>query len=148
MALSHASQRMDWYWYPLNPLWSICTDCGEPATLYLNMGPSNVRTRMRGDQDWFRWWLVTYSVPSHYLNQCWVIVNWNIRNKLQWNFNQNKKIFIHKNASENIFCKTAAILWGGGGGWVKVMAVDNLFYAIMGPLHWEWPVACEVCIAL
>ena len=25
---------------------------------------------------WFRWWLVTCSVPSHYLNQCWFLVNW------------------------------------------------------------------------
>ena len=30
-------------------------------------------------------------------------------NKLQWNFNQNTKCFIHETASENI-CKTAAIL--------------------------------------
>ena len=28
-------------------------------------------------------------MPSHYLNQCWVIVNRIFRNKLQWNFNQN-----------------------------------------------------------
>ena len=26
--------------------------------------------------------------PSHYLNQCWNIVNWTIANKLQWNFHQ------------------------------------------------------------
>ena len=32
----------------------------------------------------FRWWLVTYLVPSHYLNQYCVIVNWTLRNKLQW----------------------------------------------------------------
>ena len=31
-------------------------------------------------QHWFRWWLVPYSAPSHYLNQCWVIVNWTIVN--------------------------------------------------------------------
>ena len=37
-----------------------------------------------------------YSAPSHYLNQCWVIVKWPLRNKLQWNFNQNKNIFIRK----------------------------------------------------
>ena len=34
-------------------------------------------------QLWFRWWLVTYSVPGHYLNPCWVIINWAIINKLQ-----------------------------------------------------------------
>ena len=36
--------------------------------------------------------------------------------KLQWNFNQNTKLFIHGNASENIVCKMAAILSRGGGG--------------------------------
>ena len=30
----------------------------------------------KSDQHWFRQWLVAYSAPSHYLNQCWVIVNW------------------------------------------------------------------------
>ena len=60
---------------------------------------------------------VAYSAPSHYLNQCWFIVNWNLRNKLQWNFNENTKIFIHKNASESNFCEMAAIL--SRGRWVK-----------------------------
>ena len=35
-------------------------------------------------QHWFRWWLVAYSAPSHYLNQYWVIVNWTLWNNLQW----------------------------------------------------------------
>ena len=30
------------------------------------------------------------------LNQCWVIVIWNLLNKLQWNFNQNTTLFIHE----------------------------------------------------
>ena len=48
-----------------------------------------------------------------YLNQHWIIVNWTIRNKLQWNFNQSTKRFIHKNAFENTVCGMAAILsWG------------------------------------
>ena len=38
------------------------------------------------------------------------------RNKLQWNFHQSRKGFIHGNASEYIVCETAAILSGGGGG--------------------------------
>ena len=36
------------------------------------------------------------SAPSHHLNQCWIIVNWAIRNKLQWNFNRNPNIFMKK----------------------------------------------------
>ena len=33
-------------------------------------------------------------LPSHYLNQCWNIVNWTIVNKLQWNLNR-KFIYFH-----------------------------------------------------
>ena len=39
--------------------------------------------------------LLAYSTPSHYLNQCLLIVNCTLRNKLQWIFNQNLKLFIH-----------------------------------------------------
>ena len=49
-------------------------------------------------QHWLSLWLVTYLMPSHYLNQCWDTVNWTPRNKLQWNFNKNTKLFIHENA--------------------------------------------------
>ena len=73
-------------------------------------------------QHWFRKWLVTYSVPNHYLNQCWIIINSTLRNTLQWNFNQNTHFLIHKNSSENVVCEMAAILsrarrvnpWSGG----------------------------------
>ena len=36
-------------------------------------------------------------MPSHYLNQCWNIVNWALRNKFQWNFDENTTIFIQEN---------------------------------------------------
>ena len=68
-------------------------------------------------QHWFRLWLVAYLAPSHNPNQCWVIVSWTFRNKLQWNFDQNTKLFIHQNASENIVCEMAVIL--SRGIWVK-----------------------------
>ena len=42
-------------------------------------------------QHWFRQWFIVYSAPSHYLNQYWVNINWNLNNKLQWNFSQNTK---------------------------------------------------------
>ena len=58
---------------------------------------------------WFRQWLVAWSVPSHYLNQCWSIVNWTLRNKLQSNINQMSCIFIQKSAFDNVR-KMAAIL--------------------------------------
>ena len=47
---------------------------------------------------------------SHYLNQCWAIVNWTLRNKFQPIFCQNIKLFIHKSASENIVWDMVAIL--------------------------------------
>ena len=56
------------------------------------------------------------SVPKHYLNQSWVIVSWTLRNKFQWNFNQNTKLFIHDNAYQNIVSEMVAIFPGGGGG--------------------------------
>ena len=53
--------------------------------------------------------LVGWSAPSHYLNQCWNIVNWNLTNKLQLNLKRNSYIFIQENAFENV-CEMAAIL--------------------------------------
>ena len=47
--------------------------------------------------------------PSHYLNQCWNIVNLNLRNKLQWNPRRNSFIFILENAFENVVCEMASI---------------------------------------
>ena len=63
-------------------------------------------------------------VPSHYLDQCWVIFNWTFKNKLQWNFNQNTRLFIHKNASENTVCEMTSIL--SRGRWVKCLKNEVL----------------------
>ena len=60
----------------------------------------------------FRQWLVALSAPSHYLNQCWTIVNWTLRNKLQQHFNRNSNIFIQENAFESIVCNMAFTLPG------------------------------------
>ena len=68
-------------------------------------------------QHWLREWLVAFSVPSHYLNLYCVIANWPLRNKLKWTFNQNTKLFIHENASENTVCEMTAIL--SRGKWVN-----------------------------
>ena len=65
---------------------------------YVNSSPALVLHKYVSESGhhWFRKWLVAYSAPSHYLNQWWVIVNWTLRNKLQWNFNQNIKLFIYE----------------------------------------------------
>ena len=52
---------------------------------------------------------VCVCVPSHYLNQCWNIVDSNLRNKLQWNPRRNSFIFILENAFENVVCEMASI---------------------------------------
>ena len=49
-------------------------------------------------------------MPSNYLNQCWIIVNWTHGNKPQWKLNQNLYIFIQENAFENVVWKMALIL--------------------------------------
>ena len=49
-------------------------------------------------------------MPSHYLNQCWNVVNSNCRNKLQWNLKQNSYIFTQENAFENVVCEMSDIL--------------------------------------
>ena len=57
--------------------------------------------------------LSPFSAASHYQNQCRVVVNWTLRNKLQWNFNQSTKLFIDENASEKIVYRMAPILSRG-----------------------------------
>ena len=71
-------------------------------------------------QHWIRKWLVACSAPNHYLNQCWVFVSCTLRNKLQWNFNQNTKPLNDEYASQNIVCEMAAILSSPGGGELNV----------------------------
>ena len=75
-------------------------------------------------QHWFRWWLVAWSVPSHYLNQCWNIVNWTLRSKLQWNSNQNTNFFLHEIAFENVAWEMAAIL--SRGKWVNYSSPNEV----------------------
>ena len=65
------------------------------------------------DYPWFRLVQIIArcrSAPSHYLNQCWNVVNWAPSNRLQWNFNRNSYIFISENQFENVVCKMATIL--------------------------------------
>ena len=62
------------------------------------------------DQHWFRQWFVAYSVKSHYLNQGLIIVNWTLRNILQFNFNQNTKF-----PFTEIYLKLLSAKWLPGG---------------------------------
>ena len=108
----------------LSPIAVLLGVCGWQSNRYLNyplakMGGASKR-RLNSSppsaawtglgQPWFRQCLVACSAPSHCLDQCWLIVNSTLRNKLQWNSNQNTKLFIHENAYENVVCEMAAIL--------------------------------------
>ena len=39
-------------------------------------------------------------MPSHYPNQCWLVVDWNLGNKFQWNLYQNAMIFFEEREFE------------------------------------------------
>ena len=97
-----------------NLLISVCVCVCVRAVLNLTHLPlvPHIRVSESG-QHRFRWWFVAYSAPYHYLNQCWIIVNWAPRNKLQLTFNQNSKHVIQENAYENIVCETAVIFFQG-----------------------------------
>ena len=80
--------------------------------------------------------------PSHYLKQCWIIVNWTLRNKLQWNFNRNSNIFIQENAFEHVVCQMASIF--SRPQWVKTSPVQK----VSGPSssfgkHSAWVQRCS-----
>ena len=64
-------------------------------------------------------------MPSHYLNQCWDIVNWTLRNMLQWNLNRNSNMFIEEYAFENIIWKMAVILSQCVKWWLVEYSVLN-----------------------
>ena len=91
-------------WYPCNSL--APADARRLNSLRL----SDAYMLQYTNHHWFWQWLVAWMGPSHYLNQCWNIVDWTLRNKLQWNLNQNSHIFIQENAFEKVIWKMAAIL--------------------------------------
>ena len=75
-------------------MWTLMHMCNLSSQCINSSPPSSA---------YMRQWIRSTSVQIvAYPNQCWVTVNWAIRDKLQWNFNQNKKNFIHENASANI----------------------------------------------
>ena len=81
-----------------------------PSITINSLRPSDAYMRRWSNPHGFIWWLVAWSAPSHYLYQCWIIVNWALRKKLQRNCNRIWYISIHENASENVIWTMAAIL--------------------------------------
>ena len=64
----------------------------------------------------------------------------NIQNKLQWNFHQNTKIFIHENAVENIYCQISPVILSRGEEIIDIdiMAIS---WEINAPMVPPWPAA-------
>ena len=54
---------------------------------------------------YMRQWTGPSLVQVNYLNQCWLIVNWTLGNKFQWNLNRNYIIFIQEKPFENVVCQ-------------------------------------------
>ena len=52
----------------------------------LNYGQKSLVKRAPGHH-WFKYWCVAYWAPNHCVNQCWLVVNRILENKLQWNAN-------------------------------------------------------------
>ena len=67
--------------------------------------------------------------PSHFLNQCWDIVNWTLRNKLQRNFKRTSYIFIQGNAFDCV-CEIAAIL-----SWPQYVKIPKISTSLSA---WVW----------
>ena len=65
------------------------------------------------------------SQPSH----CWLIINWLLRNKFQWNFKQNAMIFSQERLFENVVCKITAIL-------LRPRYVQDVLYELNEAVGW------------
>ena len=72
---------------------------------------------------------------NHCLNQSWHIVNWTLRNKLQWNLNLNSYIFFQENGFQSVVWKMAAILSQPQCVKVTVMMSKRLCYTITPSFH-------------
>ena len=83
-------------------------------------------------------WLVTCLAPSHCLNQCWLIVNWTLWNKLQWNWNQNSNFSFLK-----MYLKMLSAKWRPfcSGRWVNIKSTRHfcLVWLKISFLFWHLP---------
>ena len=61
---------------------------------------------------WFKWCLGAFSALSRYITsgKYWFIINWNLRNKFQWNLKQNTTVFWQRRKEIKDVFKMAAML--------------------------------------
>ena len=92
--------------------------------------------------------LATWPAPSHYLNKCWHIVNWTLRNKLQWNFIEILRFSFKKmhlkvsSAKWRPFCLSLNV--SSHPVTIYIMEIwGNLAIWQMLRCHWHW-IFCDV----
>ena len=83
------------------------------------------------------YWIATWRLAhgEHYQNQCWDIVSWTLRNKLQSNFNRNSYIFIQENVFENVGHFVSVKMCQGNGYERDTSAVFVYYHNV--PRSWE-----------
>ena len=86
-------------WMPMD-LVQVMAWCHQATSHYLKLHFKMTSAKRRP------FCLLTF--PVH-LKQCWLIINWNPHNKIQWTFNHNTVIFFEETAFQNDVCKTASI---------------------------------------
>ena len=81
-------------------IWNSILHCTRPQWVNSSPPVPHICVRELGQQG-FRQWLVACSAPSHYQNQC----NRILRNKLQWNFHQDKNFSFRKMHLKVLYAK-------------------------------------------
>ena len=88
-------------------------------------------------------------MPSHYLNQCCIIVNWTIRNQRQSNDIENSKIFFQENAFENVVWERRAILSRLECVKIELVSIFYICWGLFpGILVKHWQVSRSWCYTL
>ena len=136
--------KLNWNLPGANELMDLCL----VATFFISPRVSHLCLIPSG-QHWFRLWLVAYSVPNHYLNQCRVTVNQTLRNKVQWNFNQNTKLTkMHlkiSSAKRRPYCSGGDELNHQGGvvllmcQWTKPSVIQIMACCLLGAMPLSVP---------
>ena len=89
---------------------------------------------------WFRQWLVAWSAPSHYLNQCWNIVNWTLRNT---NFSE-ILIAIHMFSFKKLHLKMSSGKWRpfclslNVSTYINSWKFSGVYSALWSLMPWCW----------
>ena len=93
----------------ISKLRSLLTSQIEHSVKHTQHCDATDRRKLANDQICDGFVKLPWPVRNHYVNQCWNIVNLNLRNKLQWNLKRNSHIFTQEKAFENVVCEMAAV---------------------------------------